>query len=101
MNNQTQTITITQICINRLKLPQDTIDIIKYFLWYDKNYMRIKRLKDKIHNKIKRSIRRFAFDEDTCRWIFQTNNTFFNCVFCVRCGNYVEADLTRALCSCK
>lgn len=99
--NKTQNKTQIQICINRFKLPEDSIYIIKCFLWYDLEYMQIKRLKDKIHNKINRAIRRFAFDDTTCRWIFQTNNTFFNCVFCLQCGNYIEADLTRSLCSCK
>ena len=98
-----------QICINRFNVPRDISIIIKDFLWFDIQIAKVRKIKNKACNQINRAFcssistrilpQWFTISNER-RWIYRTTDIDLNCVFCNKCGNYIQYMLKNGTCKC-
>ena len=110
-----------QICINRLNIPGDIIDLIKDFTWYDLERGRLCKIKNHFQSIIKKSMCSYKESVSTSKYKNKTLYYFWikphksqkteyqiQCSFCLQCGNYtisknniVRFDPNHECISCK
>ena len=96
-----------QICINRLNIPGDMIDLIKDFTWHDLERGRICKIKKHFQSIIKKSqcsnkesITTSKYHNKTLYYFWikphksQKKEYQIQCSFCLKCGNYTISNNT-------
>lgn len=100
-------LTMAQLAINRLEIPNELLIIIKDFTWLTKERKKIMDLKLEINILVT-----FAYSPENPygspktnnhAWWFQaTDQNQFQAYFCNQCGNYYYYEFkTNAICKCR
>ena len=92
---------MAQLSLNRLDLPRDILYLIKDFAFYDIYSAHLRKIKNMYIAQIECALTNTNLNIYSTRYslydyLFKVNGQFkfIYCIFCKRCGNYIESFTT-------